>query len=50
VAGGVVRDRVSRQTDYLVVGEGAGSKLAEAERLRVRVIGLEEFLRLIGED
>ena len=44
--GGAVSGGVSRQTDYLVAGEGAGSKLADAERLDVKVITEEEFLEL----
>ena len=44
--GGAVSGSVSRQTDYLVAGEGAGSKLADAEGLDVTVITEEEFLKL----
>lgn len=47
-AGGVVRDSVSRRTDYVVAGEGAGEKLAEAKRFGVRVIDVEEFRRMAG--
>jgi DNA ligase (NAD+) len=36
--GGRVTGSVSRKTDYLVVGESPGSKLAQAERLGVKVI------------
>jgi DNA ligase (NAD+) len=41
--GGIVRDSVSRQTDYVVAGEGAGNKLAEAQKLGVKIISAEEF-------
>ena len=44
--GGAVSGGVSRQTDYLVAGEGAGSKLADAEQLGVTAITEEEFLEL----
>lgn len=47
-AGGIVRDSVSRQTDYVVAGEGAGGKLAEARKLGVKTIGAEEFKGMLG--
>ena len=45
--GGAVGGSVSRNTDYLIAGEDAGSKLADAEGLDVKVIGEEEFLSLV---
>ena len=47
--GGAVTGSVSRQTSYLIAGEDAGSKLADAERLGVEVATEEEFLSLVGE-
>lgn len=47
-AGGIVRESVSRQTDYLVAGEGAGAKRVEAERLGVTVLGAAEFRQMLG--
>ena len=46
--GGQVGGGVSKKTDYLVAGEDPGSKLADAERLEVRVLSEQEFAELIG--
>ncbi len=39
---------VSKNTDYLVVGENPGSKLQRAEKLGVKIIGEKEFLKMIS--
>jgi len=46
VAGGAVSGSVSKKTDYLIAGEDAGSKLADAETLEVNVISFGAELTL----
>ena len=50
-AGGKPSGSVSKKTDYVVAGEGAGSKLARAQELGVPVLDEDGFRRLLaGED
>ena len=46
--GAKVAGSVSKKTDLVIAGPGAGSKLKEAEGLGVKVITEDEFLKLIG--
>jgi DNA ligase (NAD+) len=47
--GGNVSSSVSKKTDFVVAGPGAGSKLADAQKYGVRVLNEEEFVVLLGE-
>lgn len=46
--GGKATNSVSKNTDYLVVGENPGSKLQKAEALGVNIINEKKFLALLG--
>lgn len=49
-AGGKVTDSISKNTNYLVVGENAGSKLEKANAFGINIIREEELKKLIGGD
>lgn len=38
---------ISKNTDYLVVGENPGSKLAKAEKLGIKVLDEKAFLKML---
>jgi len=48
-AGGKAASSVSKSTDFVAAGPGAGSKLAKAEALGIRVIDAAQFARLVTE-
>ena len=45
--GGKITSSVTRKTDYLVVGESPGSKLAAAQRLETEILDEEAFVKLL---
>jgi DNA ligase (NAD+) len=48
-AGGKAASSVSKKTDFVAAGPGAGSKLARAEELGVRIIDARQFHLLVTE-
>ena len=47
--GGAVSGSVSKNTNYLVAGEGGGSKLADAQRLEVEILTEDQLLALLPQ-
>jgi DNA ligase (NAD+) len=47
--GGKTSSSVSKKTDFVIAGEAAGSKLAKAEELGVRVLNESEFKTLLAK-
>jgi DNA ligase (NAD+) len=48
-AGGKAASSVSKKTDFVAAGPGAGSKLTKAEQLGVRIIDAAQFAKLLAE-
>lgn len=48
--GGGVASSVSRNVDYVVVGENPGSKYDKAKQLGIKIINEEEFRKIIGRE
>lgn len=48
LAGGKVVGSVSKKTDFVVVGENAGSKLATANELGIQTLSEEEFIAMLS--
>ena len=47
--GGKASGSVSKKTDFVVVGENAGSKEQKARELGLRILNEEEFTRLLEQ-
>jgi DNA ligase (NAD+) len=48
-AGGKAASSVSKKTDFVAAGPGAGSKLGKAEELGIRIIDAAQFALLVTE-
>ena len=48
-AGGKAASSVSKKTDFVAAGPGAGSKLAKAEELGIRILDAAQFHILVTE-
>ncbi|HUK83884.1 MAG TPA: NAD-dependent DNA ligase LigA [Verrucomicrobiae bacterium] len=48
-AGANVTESVSKKTDYLIVGEDAGSKLDKAGKLGVRTLNESDFVKMLDQ-
>lgn len=47
--GGLVKGSVSKNTDYVIAGEKAGSKLKKAQELGIKILSEDDFEKLLAE-
>ena len=47
--GGLVKGSVSKNTDYVIAGEKAGSKLTKANELCIKILSEEDFEKLLSD-
>lgn len=47
-AGGKIMDNISKNTDYLIAGAKAGSKLTKAQTLKIKIINESELIALLS--
>ena len=48
--GGKVSSSVSKNTDFVIAGEKAGSKLSKAESFGVKILNEDTFLKMLEEN
>ena len=48
--GGQVKNAISKNIDYLIVGDKAGSKLEKAKKLGTNILKEEELLNLLSNN
>lgn len=48
--GGIPRSSVSRKTDYLICGSGAGGKLSRGRACGTKIISEKEFLDMTAQE
>ena len=46
---GKVSNSVSKKTDYVLLGEDAGSKLVKAQELGIKTVSEQEFMEMINK-
>ena len=46
--GGKIKESITRETNYLVIGASPGSKLAKAKKLGIKILEEKEFLKMVG--
>ena len=49
VLGGKVASSVSKNTDYVIAGDKAGSKLTKANELKIRILNEDEFIKMLSQ-
>ena len=48
--GGSTTNSISKKTDFLIAGVGAGSKLDKAKKLDIKILTEQEFLKFLNLD
>ena len=48
--GGSTTNSISKKTDFLIAGVGAGSKLEKAKKLDIKILNEQEFLKFVNLD